>query len=174
MHSDSHKYPDTLLPVAQVLKSYGTDGEILISFFPEMPDEINLDEPIFLYYEGLSVPFFINSFVRKGSNRALLKLEDIESLDEAEEIVGRKIFLPEEQCYNTDSEDDEYSEALTFVGHTLYNQEGKKIGIITSISNFSGNICLEIGDSLFPFHKELIISSDTKNKRLTLTIAEGL
>lgn len=174
MRSDSHKYPDTLLPVAQVLKSYGTEGEILISFFPEMPDEIDLKEPIFLYYEGLSVPFFIISFTLKGSNRAIVKLEDIESLDEAEEIVGKKLFLPEEQCFLESNDSEEYSFALQLVGYTLFNQNSEKIGTITSISNFSGNICLEVGDSLFPFHKELIISSDSQNRTLTLTIAEGL
>ena len=35
--------------IAQVLKSNGTDGELLISFFDIDPEDIDLQEPVFIY-----------------------------------------------------------------------------------------------------------------------------
>ena len=43
--------------IAQVLKSNGTDGELLVSFFDIDPEEIDLQEPVFIYMDGLPVPF---------------------------------------------------------------------------------------------------------------------
>lgn len=170
---------NSLEPVAQVLKSYGTLGEVLISFLPMMPEDIDLNEPVFLYFEGLSVPFFIESFSLKGSNKALLKLEDVESLAEAEEIVGRKIYMAfdEESVFDGGEGSDEYAAALKFVGFTLVNHTDKsdiQIGTISGVSDFGGNICLEIGEKLYPYHGDLVVSSDKKKKRLTLRLPEGL
>lgn len=169
----------SLEPVAQVLKSYGTLGEVLISFYPSMPEEIDLNEPIFLYFEGLSVPFFIESFNLKGSNKALLKLEDIESLEEAEEIAGQKVYMAfEDSSSYEDEDDDEYTTALSYKGWTLLKDSSDApaiaVGIISGVSDFNGNICLEIGDDLYPYHSDLVTAADPEKKTLTLRIPEGL
>ena len=54
--------------IAQVLKSNGTDGELLISFFDIGPEDIDLQEPVFIYFDGLPVPFFIRSFRQRGND----------------------------------------------------------------------------------------------------------
>ncbi|MBO5562302.1 MAG: hypothetical protein J5939_01125 [Bacteroidales bacterium] len=46
--------------IAQVLKSNGRDGELLVSFVGISPDEINLEEPVFVEFDGLPVPFILN------------------------------------------------------------------------------------------------------------------
>ena len=66
--------------IAQVLKSNGTDGELLVSFFDIDPEEIDLQEPVFIYMDGLPVPFYFESFVRRGVNRALVHLTGVHSL----------------------------------------------------------------------------------------------
>ena len=63
-----------MLRIAQVLKSNGTQGELLISFFDVAPEDIDLQEPVFIEFDGLPVPFYFESFVQRGSNRALVHL----------------------------------------------------------------------------------------------------
>jgi len=46
-----------MLRIAQVLKSNGTQGELLVSFFDVSPEDIDLEEPVFVYFDGLPVPF---------------------------------------------------------------------------------------------------------------------
>ena len=53
---------DDLQQVAQVLKSNGTDGELVMSFRDIAPEDINIKEPVFIVFDGLPVPFFIESF----------------------------------------------------------------------------------------------------------------
>lgn len=81
-----------LLRVARVLKSNGTEGEILIGFREISPEDLNQKEPVFITFDGLPVPFFIESFSRKGTNRALAHLTGVKNLEDAEELVGKDIF----------------------------------------------------------------------------------
>ena len=134
-----------------------------------MPNDIDLDEPVFLYYEGLPVPFFIESFQTKGSTKAIIKLEDIDSFNESEEIVGQKIYYPEELAESDDSE-----ETLPIIGYTVLDQNKTTIGEITAVNDFSGNLCIEIGETMIPIHEELIIKMDDKKKIIQIEIPEGL
>ena len=65
---------DDLHQVAQVLKSNGTDGELVLGFRDIAPDDINLNEPVFIVFDGLPVPFFIESFTKRGNSKALVRL----------------------------------------------------------------------------------------------------
>lgn len=157
---------DDLLPIAQVLKSYGTQGEVLISFLAAMPDDIDLNEPVFLIPEGLPVPFFIEDLQFRGTSKALVKFEDIDSMKEAEEITNQKIYYPAHMCYSEESD--------SLLGYTLYNQSGEKVGIITQVHDFSGNTCLEVNGTLIPLHPDLIIKHQKKGRKITINIPEGL
>ena len=68
-----------LIQVAQVLKSNGTDGEVLMGFRNIDPDDINLQEPVFIEFDGLPVPYFMESFIRRGTSKALVRLTGVRS-----------------------------------------------------------------------------------------------
>ena len=77
--------------IASVLRSDGTDGRILLGFQGVSPDEIDLEEPVFIYDDGLPVPYFISEFTRRGSSKAICRLTGVRSLEDAEELVGRDV-----------------------------------------------------------------------------------
>ena len=54
------KSANILLPVAKVLKSFGTDGGVILRYNDQAPDGFSLKEPVFIYFDGLPVPFFIS------------------------------------------------------------------------------------------------------------------
>ena len=76
--------------VAKILKSFGTDGGLLVSGAVAL-EELDNREPVYIVFDGLRVPFFILDLQEKGS-RYILHLNDITSLEDAEEVVGREIF----------------------------------------------------------------------------------
>lgn len=95
---------NTMFQIAVISKSYGTNGECLFSFLNAEPEDIKVTEPVFIYFDGLPVPFFIDNFERKGNKRCLVKLTDIDSFESAEEIVGKEVYIL------TSDEDGEYDE----------------------------------------------------------------
>ena len=79
-----------MLAIARILKSYGTDGGLLVSSDVDL-ESLEKGEPVYIVYDGLEVPFFISACTPKGS-RYILHLTDICTLEDADEVVGRDIL----------------------------------------------------------------------------------
>ena len=158
-----------MLRIAQVLKSNGTDGELLISFFDVSPEDIDLQEPVFIYFDGLPVPFYFESFRQRGNSRALVRLTGVRSLKDADELAGEAIWA--------DYFEEEAGEDLT--GWTVKSPEGETIGTVTDYEDIPGNTCLWVkrpggGEVLLPFHEDLVVEADEKTGTLVLSIPEGI
>ena len=157
-----------LQQIAKVLKSNGTDGGLLVGFRDIDPEDISLGEPVFIYFDGLPVPFFISSLTQRGNSRAIIHLNDVTSLEDAEELVGQSVWVDWEE-----EEGDE--EGLgDLVGWTLVGA-----GRITGFLDIPANPCLEVetknGTSvLVPFHEDLILSADPDARVLEMEIPDGL
>ena len=172
---------DTLLPVGRIVKSYGTEGEVMIAFQEGIADLLKRDEPVWLFYDGLPVPFYITSYQPKGPRKAIVRLEDIDSLSDAEEAAGKDIRLdpadyPELSGTDAHTITEDGLTLEDLIGFSLQDQDGHRAGTIGDIQDFSGNICLELCGSgaLVPFHDDLIIDIDIEKKTLTMSISEGL
>jgi 16S rRNA processing protein RimM len=153
-----------MLQIAKILKSNGTDGGLLIGVRDIEVGQIDLQEPVFIEFDGLPVPFFIQDLQQRGTSKAIVHLNDITSLADAEEVVGRGLFIEGEW---------EEEEELDFTGWTLLNR-GERVGTVTGMEPIPGNLCLYIGETLVPLHEDLIISADPATRTLNLDLPEGL
>ncbi len=157
-----------MLQIAKVLKSNGTDGDILIGLFDIDIEQIDTKEPVFIEFDGLPVPFFFESLKPKGNNKAIAHITDVDNLEDAEEIVGRAVFA--DYFEEEETEDD-------FTGWTVF--DGKcKIGVVTGLEPIPGNPCLDVdvngSEVLIPLHEDFVVSIDEKSKTLVLNLPEGL
>ncbi|MBO7396838.1 MAG: hypothetical protein J6T89_02120, partial [Bacteroidales bacterium] len=98
-----------MLAIARILKSYGTDGGLLVSSDVDL-ESLEKGEPVYIVYDGLEVPFFISACTPKGS-RYILHLTDICSLEDADEVVGRDIL----------ADVSEEPDGPDFIGWTVYD-----------------------------------------------------
>ena len=153
-----------MLPIAKILKSNGTEGEVLIGLLDIDATEINTEEPVFVEFDGLPVPFFFEKFSPKGSTRATVQLTGCRNLADAEELVGKEICLDEEDG-SGDEED--------FCGWTLYNGN-TPVGEIGGLEDIPGNPCLWVGDKLVPLHEDLILSIDRGSHTIVMALPDGL
>jgi len=158
-----------MLRIAQVLKSNGTQGELLISFFDVAPEDIDLQEPVFIEFDGLPVPFYFESFIPRGVNRALVRLTGVHSLKDADELAGSAIYA--------DYFEEEPGEDLT--GFTVKDADGTIVGTVTDYEDIPGNTCLWVKrpsgeEVLLPFHEDLVVGMDPASHTLTLSVPEGL
>ncbi len=150
--------------IAKILKSNGTDGGILAGLRGVGLEEIDPRKPVFIEFDGLPVPFFVMSSEPKGSSRAVLHLNDVNCLKDAEELVGKEILA---------EGDEEGEDELDFTGWTLLNR-GTPVGEITGMEPIPGNLCLYLGDRLVPLHEDFVISCDPQARILDLDLPEGL
>ncbi len=176
---------DNLQQVAQVLKSNGTDGELVMGFREIAPEDINLNEPVFIVFDGLPVPFYIESFTKRGNSKALVRLTDINSMEDAEEIAGKAVYMEEDNLPEMSLEEDGYA---ALIGWTLLTPasdgpvddetEFIEIGEITDFIDIPNNPCLEVetenGAAMIPLHEDLILSVDPEYQELIMQIPAGL
>ena len=163
-----------MLQIAKILKSNGTDGGLLIGVRDIEVGQIDLQEPVFIEFDGLPVPFFIQSLQQRGTSKAVIHLNDIDNLEDAEEVVGRAIYIEGEW---------EDEEELDFTGWTLLSR-GERVGTVTGMEPIPGNLCLYVrpsqplGDTpdevLVPLHPDLVISVDAEQQLLDLDLPAGL
>ena len=155
--------------IAQVLKSNGRDGELLVSFIGIDPEDIDLEEPVFIEFDGLPVPFYFESFTQRGSSRALVHLTGVRSLRDAEELAGTAIYV-EDDLYEDEEED--------LTGWTVLQADGTPAGTVSAHEDIPGNPCIWVetghGEVLIPLHEELVLEVDEEKQTLRMEIPEGL
>ena len=153
-----------MLQIAKILKSNGTDGGLLIGVRDIEVGQIDLQEPVFIVFDGLPVPFFIQDLQQRGTSKAIIHLNDITSLADAEEVVGRGLYIEGEWAEE---------EELDFTGWTLLNR-GERVGAVSGMEPIPGNPCLCVGEILIPLHPDLILSADPDTRTLDLDLPDGL
>ena len=188
--------------VAQVLKSNGTDGELVLGFREIAPEDINLQEPVFIIFDGLPVPFYIESFTKRGNTKALVRLTDICSQEDVEEIAGKAVYVEDESLPEMSFEEDGFA---ALVGWTLLTPEipdqveddvetvgddvkdaslpaltGNlyEVGEITDFIDIQNNPCIEVetenGAVMIPLHEDFILGLDPENQEIVMQIPDGL
>ena len=188
---------DDLQQVAQVLKSNGTDGELVMGFREIAPEDINLKEPVFIIFDGLPVPFFIESFTKRGNSKALVRLTDICSMEDVEEIAGKAVYVEENSLPELSLEEDGYAALVGWVvlmpeiPDQVGDDEGKvepslpaltgnliEVGTITDFMDIPNNPCIEVetenGAVIIPLHEDFILSVDPEYQEIIMQIPAGL
>jgi len=182
-----------MLQIAQVLKSNGTDGELVLGFRDIAPEDINLQEPVFIIFDGLPVPFYIESFTKRGNTKALVRLTDIRSMEDVEEIAGKAVYVEDDQIPEMSLEEDGFA---ALVGWTLLTPEIPdqvgdddmevgddemsliEVGEITDFIDIPNNPCIEVetenGAVMIPLHEDLILSIGPEYQEIIMQIPAGL
>ncbi len=130
-------------------------------------------ESVFLEQQGKLVPFFIDT-IQINKTKALVKFEDLDTLDDGKSIVKSKLFLPLSSLPELD--DGQY------YFHDLVNCEvfenETKLGVIKEVIDLNGNQLINIDSNgkeiLIPLKEEILTSVDTKAKRIKVKLPEGL
>lgn len=170
MKRDSH-----LRLIGNVLKTFGTNGELIVKLREEAPPAIlQNEEPIFIYIDGLSVPFYMKLAEPKGTNKLLVVFEDMEAEALAAELVGKEVYQESEEAEaSLDNELD------VLVGFTAIDKKHGTIGLVDHILAIPGNPCLVVikddgQEVIIPLNEELISGVDSRKKQIRLDVPDGL
>jgi 16S rRNA processing protein RimM len=160
----------------KVLKAHGKKGEIFISSEYNLPDNFQKLESIFIAIDELLVPFFMEEINLKSSKTAAIKLEDIDTVEEATELAELDWYLSEKDFYWLF--DQPADNANELIGYQLIDQHEAWIGEITGIQEIPSNTLLIVKSNTqeydIPFNEETLLGIDNKKKIIQVEIPEGL
>ena len=149
----------------------GASGAVTLRFTDDVFDRVDADYLV-LMVDGILVPFFMEEYRFRSDEVALVKFEDIDSVERASELTGCEVFFPRELA------DDDEGE-LTWsqiVGYDIVDADSHKlIGRIASVDETTINVLLELDDgTLIPAAEEFIIDIDHKERKMFMRLPEGL
>ena len=161
---------DEVFRIGRLGKAHGVKGEVSFQFDDDIFDSVDCDYLI-LEVDGILVPFFIEEYRFRCDTVALVKFEDVDSQQRAQELTGCDVYFPRSLA----DEDDTPSLAM-LVGYAIVDATtNTKVGRIATIDDSTVNLLFELEDGrLIPANDDLINNIDSKGKVITMTIPEGL
>lgn len=161
--------------IAQIVRTHGIDGGIILKFDDDFPDSFIEEEFVFVEIDDILIPFFVESYKVRNTETAIVKLEDVDTDAQAKEMVHLSVYVEQVDVVTPDDED---LTLTRLVGLTATNADGSKIGKITGILNIPNNDQFEITrgkeELLVPINDDWIIDIDFDTKKIELHLPEGL
>lgn len=155
-------------------KSWGNQGLITASIFEGYLGSIAADGFVFLDHDGLYVPYYIERITPKG-NKLHIKLEDIVSASDADNLKSKKLYLKREEV--SDIPVTPTKEIDQFVGYQIYDGDNH-IGEIQSIESLPQQemafVSYQGSQIMIPLIDNLVNDIDDDSRVIKMSLPEGL
>lgn len=168
-----------MIEIGKCGKPHGLNGTIKCLIDERYLDDVLQAKAIFVGLGANPIPYFIES-AREG-NSFLVKLEDVNSKEDAETLAHKPIFLREEDLMEKEEEvADEFSDNRyeKWIGYTIIDEEVGLIGKIDQILSLPGHFTALImhgeKEVLVPLHERLIVRINKEKKELIFNLPSGL
>ncbi len=156
-----------------VLKTHGLKGELVITIDADNPQEYSELESVFVEINKKLVPFFMERFQLSGA-KAITKFEEVDSIEEAKEFKGAKLYLPLD--FLPDLEDGYYFHEL--IGFKVVDSKEGELGQISGVfdSGSQDLIAMQYQEKevLIPLTDEVVTKVDKSTKTIYTTLPDGL
>jgi 16S rRNA processing protein RimM len=165
----------TLCPIGRVVKPHGVRGKIKIDYFGTDPDGFPLYHRIFIKDNlGRPEPFEVLE-VTPQPPRLILKLKEIERIEETESLIGKEILVRREDLPELKEGEYYWFEIL---GMTVETEGGRRIGTVKNIFPTGANDVYVIAgkrrEIFLPAIEEVIRKVDCQRRVIRVARMEGL
>ena len=160
--------------LGSVTKLHGYSGEITVFLDVDRPENYKALKSVLIEVNMELVPYFVQQVSFKH-NTIVLKLEDVETAEQAAILVHSDIYLPLSLLPALTGKKFYFHEVIGF--EVIDAQEGV-LGKITKILDLPKQAIIELfykeKEVLIPITDEIINSVDRETKKILVTLPEGL
>ncbi len=162
------------IAVGRVVRTHGTRGWVRVEVYSGLPDR----------FEGVRVVFFRGTAGAEGKilsdsdrlgNAVLLKFKGVDDREAARELVGKEIWLPEDQAIKLP--EGEYF-VHDLIGLQVVTTEGELLGRVEEVMLMGGNdvyvVRGEKGETLIPAVEEFVKEVDVKGGKIVVRLWEEM
>ena len=166
---------DDVYQIGKISKTHALKGEVVFHITDDIGDRTDSDYVI-VEVDGILVPFFIEEYRFRSDSTVLMKFDDIDSADQAQRLVGCRVFY--EKAKAVESGEEELS-LNYFIGFQMKDEDGVLIGMVQDIDDNTENWLFIVErpdgkEALIPAHEEFITDINHEAKTLTMSLPEGL
>lgn len=158
-----------------IAKLHGFKGEVSLFLDVTDPSDYATLDALYIDINGQLTPFFVTSISLKNKGFAALKLEGVDSENDAKIILRKSCYLPLTLLPELD---DKHFYDHEVVGFKVIDAEFGEVGTIDQIIDLAVNPLIQIKNGekeiLVPFVNNLVQRVDRANKTLYIAAPEGL
>ena len=165
---------DACFQLGHVTKLHGLNGEVSIHLDVDYPKDYEKLESVFVEINNRLVPFFVRS-LRVTKDKATVKFEDTDSIEQAQRLIKCRIFLPLGQLPNLESNQFYFHE---IIGFQVIDTVLGKLGHVKMVYDSPNQdlIAMEYKDRevLIPVIDEIVLGVDREESIIRTTLPDGL
>ena len=162
--------------IGQITKVHGLKGEVVFNFVDDIFDRVDCDYLICLL-DGILVPFFIEEYRFRTDTTALVKLERVDTAEQARKFTNVEVYFPTQYAEEDDSDD--IPTWNYFVGFKVKDIHHGDLGEIVAVDSSTMNVLFAIErpdgeELLLPAHEEFMVEIQKKERLVMVDVPEGL
>lgn len=158
-----------------VAKLHGFKGEVSLFFDVTNPEDYTSLDALFIEINGQLTPFFIESLKLKNKGFAAVKIEGVDTENDARLLLRKNIYLPASilpELKGTNFYDHE------IIGFQVEDSEHGNIGKVIQVIDLAANPLIQIEkdgtELLLPLQDGIILEVDRKKQLLKVAAPPGL
>lgn len=164
--------------IGKIKKAHGLKGEVVFVFDDDIFDRVDC-EYLICDVDGILVPFFIEEYRFRSDSSALVKFDDIDSVEQTSQILGCDVYFERKYVENNDDlsieeDDGEEFSLYYFVGFDII-ADTKTIGKIESVDDSTQNWLFVLDNGTFiPANGDFITDINQEKRTITMDLPDGL
>jgi 16S rRNA processing protein RimM len=163
--------------IARITRAWGIRGEAIADVLTDFPERFRAVGDVTLRRGGAERRARLQGH-RFHKGRVLLKFEGVETMNDAEGLVGFDVVVPDVERVELPEGEDLFFES-DLVGCEVVTRDGERVGAIEGFLKTGGGVLLSVRrdggrEALVPFVDEICVDVDLGARRVVVELPEGL
>ena len=168
------KLMNNYFKIGKLVATYGLKGEVVLKHSLGKKTSLKNLETFFIEEKtDTFLPYFIESTKIKNDKEVFIKLEGISNKEDAHKLVQNEVWLLEADFKKFAAA----SAPISLLGFTMINDDdelGEILEVIEQPHQVLCKILLNGKEALIPIHEEFLDKIDKKNRKVYVTLPDGL
>ncbi len=167
---------DDCYQLGYVSKTHGLQGEVNVYLDVDFPEDYEEMESVFLQLlgSGTLIPFFIEH-LRLQKENAIVKFEDVDSIEQAETLIKAQLFLPLDQLPPLEENQYYFHE---IIGFRVEDEQEGQLGTVKDVYEAGGQELIAMDyheqEILIPLNDEVVLKVDKAQQVIHTRLPQGL
>ncbi|PWT74156.1 MAG: 16S rRNA processing protein RimM [Bacteroidetes bacterium] len=160
--------------IGKIVSVFGLKGELIIHHHLGKKTSLKDLEVIFLEEKKDEfLPYFLESTKIKNENEVFVKLEGLNTKEDGHKFIQKEVWLAEKDFLRYAGK----SAPISLVGYHVIH-DGHDLGEILEVIEQAHQVLCRIEikkkEVLIPVNEDTLVKTDSKNKKLHLSLPDGL
>ena len=160
--------------IGSVLKTKGLKGEMQLYIDFEGIEKVKITS-LFIDMAGKMVPYFVSSLKHLQKNQAYLYLEDVDTIEKANMLVKKDIYLPNKLKPKKSKDEFTLKDVKGFIA---VDETHGELGEIIDVAEYPQQLIATVNyknkEVLFPLNVDIIKGMDVEGNEIYIDLPDGL